>query len=214
MLVSYRAENVGSLLRDWELLQARAAHASGKLKQEELRSAEDRAILQAIEGQRNTGLQIFTDGELRRGSWLTDMADAVEGFVPDRVILDWKGPGGGPEGSTAQAVGAKLRKIRKMTGHELPFLKKSAPGPFKITLPSPSNFMVSSYKRGISDGFYPSHAALLQDLVEIVRDEIQWLVSEGVSYIQLDAPFYSHYLDPQQRERMRHDGLDPDVEFE
>jgi 5-methyltetrahydropteroyltriglutamate--homocysteine methyltransferase len=214
MLVTYRAENVGSLLRDRELLQARAAHASGKLKQEELRSAEDRAILQAIEGQRNTGLQIFTDGELRRGSWLTDMADAVEGFVPDRVILDWKGPGGGPEGSTAQAIGAKLRKIRKMTGHELPFLKKSAPGPFKITLPSPSNFMVSSYKRGISDRFYPSHAALLQDLVEIVRDEIQWLVSEGVSYIQLDAPFYSHYLDPKQREHMRHDGLDPDVEFE
>ena len=73
--------------------------------------------------------------------------------------------------------------------------------------------MVSSYKRGVSSRFYPTHAALLQDLVEIVRDEIQWLVSEGVTYIQLDAPFYSHYLDPIQRGRLERDGLNPDEEF-
>jgi 5-methyltetrahydropteroyltriglutamate--homocysteine methyltransferase len=47
-----------------------------------------------------------------------------------------------------------------------------------------------------------------------VRDEIEWLVSEGVSYIQFDAPYYSHYLDPQQRERMKAQGRDPDSELE
>ena len=73
--------------------------------------------------------------------------------------------------------------------------------------------MVSSYKRGVSSRFYPTHAALLQDLVEIVRDEIQWLVSEGATYIQLDAPFYSHYLDPIQRGRLQRDGMNPDEEF-
>ena len=91
---------------------------------------------------------MVTDGEMRRGSWLTDMADAVEGFVPERVVLEWKGPGGGAEGSTAHAVGAKLRKARKLTAHEVPFLKKNARAPFKVTLPAPSNFMVSSYKAG------------------------------------------------------------------
>ncbi len=210
----YRAENVGSFLRPPDLLKARLAHSQGQLKIEELRTAEDRAILQTFDGQRNVGAQIFTDGELRRASWLTDMADAVEGFVADKVILDWKGPGGGFEASSAQAVGAKLKKVRKLTAHELPFLKKSAPGPFKITVPAPSNFMVSSFKRGVSSRFYPNHAALLQDLVEIVRDEIQWLVNEGATYIQLDAPFYSHYLDPIQRGRLQRDGLNPDEEFE
>jgi 5-methyltetrahydropteroyltriglutamate--homocysteine methyltransferase len=214
MTTPYRAENVGSFLRPPELLQARAAYASGKSTQDELRAAEDRAILQTFEGERRAGLPIYTDGELRRGSWLTDMADAVEGFVPDKVMLDWKGPGGGSEGSTAQVVGAKLRKVRKMAAHELPFLKKSAPGPFKITLPSPSNFMVSSYKRGITDRFYPSHADLLRDLVEIIQDEIRWLVAEGATYIQFDAPYYSHYLDPKQRDHMRTIGLDPDEQFE
>ena len=160
------------------------------------------------------GLDVVTDGEMRRGSWLTDMADAVEGFVSERVPLEWKGPGGGVEGSTAHAAGAKLRKLRKMTGHEVPFLKKNAHGPFKVTLPAPSNFMLASYKTGITDKFYPTHADLLKDLVEIVRDDVKWLVSEGVQYIQFDAPYYSHYLDPLQRAKMRQAGRNPDKELE
>jgi 5-methyltetrahydropteroyltriglutamate--homocysteine methyltransferase len=210
----YRAENVGSFLRPPELLQARAEHAAGRLSAEKLRAAEDAAILMTFEGQRRCGLRIFTDGELRRASWLTDMADAVEGFVADKVIMHWSGPGGGDEGSTAQVVGGKLRKLRKMTAHEIPFLKKHSPGPFKITLPAPSNFMIASYKPGVSEKFYKFHADLLAELVEITRDEVRWLVNEGVTYVQFDAPYYSHYLDPKQRERMRAAGLDPDAEFD
>ena len=213
MATRFRAETVGSFLRPPELLKARIAHSEGKLKLEELRLAEDRAILSVFDGQKRAGMQVFTDGELRRGSWLTDMADAVEGFVADKVILDWKGPGGGFEASSAQAVGANLKKTRKLTAHELPFLKKSAPGPFKITVPAPSNFMVSSYKRGLTTRFYPTHAELLRDLVDIIRDEIKWLVAEGATYIQLDAPFYSHYVDSIQRGRLEREGLQPDEEF-
>ena len=210
----YRAENVGSFLRPPELLQARTDYASGTLSADKLHAAEDAAILMTLAGQRRCGLPILSDGELRRGSWLTDMADAVDGFVSEKVMLDWKGPGGGLEGSTAQVVGGRLRKVRKMTAHELPFLKKHAPGPFKITLPSPSNFMIASYKAGVSDKFYRTHADLLKELVEFTRDEVRWLVGEGVTYIQFDAPYYSHYLDPQQREQMRAAGFDPDAEFD
>lgn len=120
----------------------------------------------------------------------------------------------GLEGSTANAAGAKLRKVRKMTGHELPFLKEWAGAPFKITLPAPSNFVLASYKKAISEPFYPTHADLLRDLVDIVRDDIRWLVAEGTRYIQLDAPYYSHYLDPKDRDDMRQRGFDPDDEFD
>jgi 5-methyltetrahydropteroyltriglutamate--homocysteine methyltransferase len=214
MPTSFRAEHVGSLLRSQEVLQARATYGSGGLTLEQLRSVEDRAILQVLERQNELGLDVVTDGEIRRGSWLTDMADAVDGFVSDRVALEWKGPGGGVEGSTALAAGAKLRKLRKMTGHEVPFLIKNARAAFKVTLPAPSNFMLASYKTGITDKFYPTHADLLKDLVEIVRDDVHWLVSEGARYIQFDAPYYSHYLDPQQQARMRQAGIDPDNELE
>ncbi len=214
MSAAFRADHVGSLLRPPELLQARVAHAQGSLPVEQLRAAEDRAILQALEKQRQLGLDVVTDGELRRGSWLTDMADAVEGFVADRVPLEWKGPGGGVEGSTALSAGSKLRKVRKMTGHEAPFLKSNANAPLKITLPAPSNFMLLSYRRGITDKFYATHADLLGDLVAIVRDDVLWLISEGVRYIQFDAPYYSFYFDPHQRARMQQAGLDPDQELE
>ena len=214
MTTRFRAEQLGSLLRPPELLAARAAHAAGKITIEDLRAQEDRAILAAIEKQRAIGIDILSDGEMRRGSWLTDMADAVDGFVSEKVSLDWKGPGGGAEGSTAQVAGARLRKVRKLTGHELPLLKQAAAGPFKITLPAPSNFVLASYKPGVTDAFYPTHADLLRDLVDIVRDEVRWLVSEGVRYIQLDAPYYSHYLDPQQRDKMRAAGINPGKELE
>ena len=214
MSIRFRAEQVGSLLRPPELLRARAAHAEGRQKLEELRAEEDRAIRQALEKQRQIGLDVLTDGEMRRGSWLTDMADAVDGFVSQRVALEWKGPGGGVEGSTANAVGAKLRKVRKLTGHEAPFLKKFAQGPFKVTLPAPSNFMLASYKAGITEKFYPTHGDLLKDLAAIVRDDVAWLIAEGVQYIQFDAPYYSHYLDPRQRQQVKQAGLNPDKELE
>src|SRR5947208_16437888 len=126
------------LLRPPQLLEARTAVAEDRLSAGALRVKEDHAIEEALQKQRQLGLNIYSDGEMRRGSWLTDMADAVEGFVRDKVMLEWKGPGGGTEASTANAVGAKLRKARKLTAHELPFLKNNANGPFKITLPSPS----------------------------------------------------------------------------
>jgi len=210
MASEYRADHVGSLLRPPEVLEARAAHAEGRLGLDGLREVEDRAILGALELQRQVGIGIYTDGEFRRGSWLTDMAEAVEGFVPDRVMLDWRGPGAATEGSTAQVAGARLRQARRLTAHEVGFLKAHAPGPIKMTLPCPSNFMLSSYKPGVSDQYYPTRADLLRDLTAIVRDEVRALVDEGVAYIQLDAPYYSHFVDQRIREHMRQGGVDPD----
>ncbi len=75
--------------------------------------------------------------------------------------------------------------------------------------------MVASYKSGVSDRVYPTRAALLDDLVAITRDEIvSGSSAPACSYIQFDAPYYSHYLDARQRERMRAEGVDPDAELE
>jgi 5-methyltetrahydropteroyltriglutamate--homocysteine methyltransferase len=212
----YRAEQVGSLLRPPELLAARQARAQGRLSLEQLRATEDRAILDALRKQRETGIDIYTDGEMRRSSWLSDMAEAVDGFVPDRVILDWKGPGAKNEASTALAAGGTLRKRRKLAAHELPFLKDAGGSarPFKITVPAASNFLVSSYKEGVTEEFYATRADLLADLVGIIRDDVMWLHAEGAPYIQFDAPYYSYYFDPACRARMRAKGLDPERELE
>jgi 5-methyltetrahydropteroyltriglutamate--homocysteine methyltransferase len=102
MPAAYRADQVGSLLRPPELLAARAAHAEGRLGADALREREDRAILEALALQRRAGLDVVTDGEYRRASFIADMAEAVEGFVDDRVIFEWRGPGGRAEEAKAQ----------------------------------------------------------------------------------------------------------------
>jgi 5-methyltetrahydropteroyltriglutamate--homocysteine methyltransferase len=212
--MSFRAEQVGSLLRPPDLLAARASFGEGRLNLAGLRSAEDTAIRAAVARQRDIGIDIYSDGEMRRASWLTGMADAVDGFVADSIMLEWHGPGGGAEKTTAKVVGARLHKRQMLTGHEVPLMTSLGARPFKITVPAPSNFVPTGFKPGITDQHYRNRDELLADLVAIVRDEVHWLVNEGVPYIQLDAPFYSHYLDPQHREAMRQAGGDPDAEFE
>lgn len=204
----YRADQVGSLLRPPELLRARAAKSEGRLETAELRKIEDQAILGALELQRQVGVDVFTDGEFRRAGWMTEMAEAVEGFVPDRLPIEWRGPGGGIEGSLAHVVGARLRQTRRLTAHELAFLKAHTQGPVKMTMPSPSVFMLTSFKPGLTDRFYTTRADLLHDLARIVQHELKALADEGVPYVQLDAPQYGRYIDQRIREHLRQDGVD------
>jgi 5-methyltetrahydropteroyltriglutamate--homocysteine methyltransferase len=211
---SFRADQVGSLLRPPELLAAREAHAAGRLTLEQLREVEDEAILAALEMQRAAGINVFTDGELRRRAWMSDLADAVEGFTPGHVELEWRGPGGGVEHSQAQVAGARLRQTRRLTAHEVDFLKRHAPGPFKMTVPAPSTFLHAGFQPGVTDRAYPTRAALARDIAKIIRGELLALAEEGVPYLQLDAPFYSTYLDATLRDRLRRAGTDPDLDLQ
>ena len=206
----FRADQVGSLLRPPELLRTRERFKNGALSAEALREQEDAAVLTALDRQRDIGLEIFTDGEFRRGSWITDMADAVEGFVPQSRTIEWRGPGGGAEPSTSNVVGGRLRPRRRLTGEQTAFLKQHAPGAVKMTLPAPSNFWVVSWKAGVSDQAYATRSEMLRDVVRIIRDEVQALIQDGVDYVQLDAPFYGVFIDEQHRATLQQSGVDPD----
>jgi 5-methyltetrahydropteroyltriglutamate--homocysteine methyltransferase len=207
-----RADQVGSLLRPRSLLSAREGFAKGSVSKEALLEVEDEAIRQVIEHQQRVGLDVFTDGEFRRASWITDMADAVEGFVPQSRTIEWRGMSGDrqTEASTSNVVGGRLKPRRRLTGDQIAFLKQHAPGPVKMTLPAPSNFWVVSWKAGVSDTAYASRSEMLQDVVRILRDEVEALVKDGVEYIQLDAPFYGVFIDKQHRETLRQTHIDPD----
>ena len=154
----FRADQVGSLLRPAELLRARERFANGGLSADALREQEDAAIVRALERQKDVGLEVFTDGEFRRGSWITDMADAVEGFIKQSRVIEWRGPDGGAEPSTSSIGGGRLRPRRRLTGDQTVFLKRHAPGAIKMTLPAPSNFWVISWKAGVSDQAYASRS--------------------------------------------------------
>ncbi|HEX6513567.1 MAG TPA: hypothetical protein VF157_14790, partial [Chloroflexota bacterium] len=182
----------------------------GKVDRDYLKYEEDRAIADAIALQRQIGIDVVTDGEYRRGAWMTDVADSVDGFVKHSAVMHWKGPGGGDEPSASHVVGGKLRARKRLTADQVPFLKEGAKGhAFKVTLPSPSGFMISSYRQGVSDAAYPTPADMLRDLSSIMREEVGALVAEGVPYVQLDTPQYSYYGDANLLAELRGLGFDP-----
>ena len=221
MPTRFRADNIGSLLRPQELLEARAAYREGRLDREQLRATEDRSILKALELQKETGVQIFTDGEYRRDIFTADLTQALEGLIPGKttVSFEWRGPGselakGSKEGNLQFVVGAKLRKKGRFTPGEAPFLKQHAPGPFKVCTPAAMQHAVSRYRPGVTDKFYPTIYDMLQDLAIIMRDEVQALIDEGASYVQLDAPSYSTFYDPRRRELLEQSGVDAAAAFD
>jgi 5-methyltetrahydropteroyltriglutamate--homocysteine methyltransferase len=200
MPAPYRADQVGSFLRPGELLAARSSMAA---EPEKLRALEDCHVLRVIEKQKELGFEVFTDGELRRRNFMSDFTDAVEGFdLGDAVARAWQA-GAAKAAATSKVAGivtGKLRAVRRLTGHELPFLKAHSPGPIKITLPSATQFPAISWKRGITDAVYPDQLALLADIVAILRAELAAIAAEGARYIQIDAPRYSYFIDPKWRE--------------
>jgi 5-methyltetrahydropteroyltriglutamate--homocysteine methyltransferase len=212
MTAPHRADQVGSLLRPQELLEARR---DALITKEQLRAIEDRHILRVLAKQRELGFDIFTDGELRRRNFMSDLTDAVDGVDHgDAVARSWQT--GSAAGTTVSSVTGivtgKLRKLRSLTAHELPFLRAHSPGAIKMTLPSATQFPAIAYKRGVTDKVYPTHSALLWDIVAILKAELQTLVADDVRYVQIDAPRYSYYVDPKWRNYIRTEmGLEPDA---
>jgi 5-methyltetrahydropteroyltriglutamate--homocysteine methyltransferase len=193
-----RADQVGSLLRPPTLLEARAAQQAGRLSKADLTRLEDEAILAALKAQAAARQQIYVDGEFRRTGFMTGLPDSVEGFVPDAYVpIAWKG-GTGTEGAspnTQLVIGQRLRPKKRIAKNEADFLKRHAPGPFKVTLPSPVNFAVIFWRKGVSDRIYGSPHEFLSDAAGILATEAQALAREETPYIQLDAPLYTHWAD-------------------
>ena len=210
MPAKYRADHIGSLLRPAELLQARNTNSDTA----KLRALEDKHILRVIERQKDLGFKIFTDGELRRGNFMSDFNDAVEGIDEGVAVARTWQTGTGPSSRPSMVPGTvvgKIKQTRRLTGHEFAFVKQHSPGDVKVTLPTVNQFPAIYYKKGISDKVYPTYSDFLSDIVPIVKAEIQALVNEGAQYVQIDAPRYSYYIDPKWRNYVETEmGVDPD----
>ena len=122
------------------LLGTRAAYTNGDISLEQLREAEDAAVLRALEMQRDAGVDILSDGEYRRPAWSAAVRESLEGLVPnpDPPIASILGQWQGPHGEVARAsvipgtglvVGAPVRQVRRFVEADSAFLRQHAPGP-------------------------------------------------------------------------------------
>ena len=212
--VGTHADQIGSLRRPRELLQARAARARGELSAEQLKDIEDRCILEILRRQRDVGIGVLTDGEYRRDAWQTDINDALAGFSDANSTMRWELPDGSfvDKQMHIQVITGRLRQLRRLAERESRFLVDNCGGPAKITLPSPAFIGGYCYQPGVTDAIYPTRADLADDLVPIFQSELRALIDEGVDYVQLDEG-YTRFSSPDGRARLQVEGLNPEAEL-
>jgi len=205
-MITAHADVVGSLLRPAELRKARDDWIAGRLSHVRFKSIEDRAVDEAVALQEAAGLEVVTDGEMRRLSFQSQMTEAVDGFgawdINAFLWGEWHGDRAAGERRRERpadlgVVGRLVRK-RHLAAEEFVYLRGRTGRTPKITLPSPGLF-VNFWSPEHSRSAYASLEHFLADVVAILRDEVAELVRLGATYIQIDAPHYPLLLAPETR---------------
>jgi 5-methyltetrahydropteroyltriglutamate--homocysteine methyltransferase len=208
--LAIRSDVIGSLLRPQYLKDAREQYHGGRLTAVEFKKIEDRAVDEAVALQEAAGLDVITDGEMRRYAFFGHLVEALEGFDKSAGWSITFRDGEGHEAALERPVVVdKLRWRRQMAVEEFTYLRGRAKKPVKVTLVSAQQ-AAAYYDPDKSKGAYPTRDAYLADLVDFTRREIAELKRLGCEYIQIDAPQYAALLDETIREGYRKRGSDPD----
>jgi 5-methyltetrahydropteroyltriglutamate--homocysteine methyltransferase len=208
--MTYHSEVVGSLLRPTYLVEAREQYAAGQLNAAEFKAIEDRAVNEAIALQEDAGVDVITDGEMRRYAFYGHLVEALEGF--DKYggwAIPFRDETGEQLVLKRPVVVERLRWLRSMCAEEWVYLRSRRRAPGKVTIISAQQ-AAAYYDPEKSKSAYSSRDAYLADIVDFSRREVDELVRLGCTYIQIDAPQYAALLDPQMREGYRQRGNDPD----
>jgi len=208
--VNVHAEVIGSLLRPESLLDARQRYERGEIGTATFKKIEDGAVDEAIALQERAGIDVITDGELRRYAFFGHLVDANEGFDKHG---GWAIPFHDEKGEELvykrPVVVDRIRPKRSMCAEEFTYLRARTQTPSKVTLLSAQQ-AAAYYDPEKSKGAYPTRDAYLADIVDVSRREITELVRLGCTYVQIDAPQYAALLDPDLREGYRQRSADPE----
>ena len=214
----FRADHVGSLLRPASLLEARTAHAEGRLPADALRAAEDEAVRDVVRLQQEVGLQTATDGELRRASWHMDFIYRLGGVskADHSMQVHFENEQGSIDfAPAATAVDDRVRLQEPIFADDFGFLQSVVAGSgstAKLTIPSPSMVHYRGGRAAISRDVYPDLEQFWEDLAQAYREEVAALAAQGCTYLQLDDTSLAYLNDPKQRELVRAQGDDGDTQ--
>ncbi|MGZ3410698.1 MAG: uroporphyrinogen decarboxylase family protein [Xanthobacteraceae bacterium] len=146
-----------------------------------LAQAQDDATLLAIRDQERAGLDIITDGEMRRESYSNRFATALEGVDIDNpgTALDRSG-----HPNPVPRVAGKIRRKHPVEVDDVKFLRANTTRPIKITVPGP--FTMSQQAQ---NDFYKSEEECAFDYAAAVNAEIKDLFAAGADIVQIDEPY-------------------------
>jgi 5-methyltetrahydropteroyltriglutamate--homocysteine methyltransferase len=214
----YRADHVGSLLRPQRLLDARAAHAEGRIDDEELKGVEDDAIREVVRMQEEIGLRSATDGEFRRSSWHMDFIYQLGGIrrVQDNLSVKFHSDEGDIEFTPSAAhVAERITLPEPIFADAFRFLQEQVTTATpKLTIPSPSMVHYRGGRAAIDEDVYPDIDGFWSDLTDAYADQVRALGELGCTYLQFDDTSLAYLNDPEQREHVRSIGGDAEHQHE
>jgi 5-methyltetrahydropteroyltriglutamate--homocysteine methyltransferase len=146
-----------------------------------LEEAQDDATLLAIRDMERAGIDIITDGEMRRESYSNRFATALEGVDIDNPATI-TGRTGKP--SRVPRITGRIRRRRPVEVRDVEFLRRNTDRTIKITLPGP--FTMS---RQAKNEFYDDEEELVMDFAAAVNEEAHDLKRAGADIIQIDEPW-------------------------
>jgi len=227
-LDTIRTDVVGSLLRPAAVIETRKQVDEGKLDAAALRAVEDEAVRAAVKLQESIGLDVISDGEVRRLNFQDSFGEAVEGFdasastvhaYAKRVeggtaLRRWEVPvqEKGTAISHRRPVTSRLRLKRNVPLEEYKFVAGVATKPAKVSLIGPDRIS-QRFDHQNSKTIYSDVDAFMADVVAIEREIITSVVEAGCRYVHIDAPGYTAYVDGPSTDQMRGRGEDPDRNF-
>jgi 5-methyltetrahydropteroyltriglutamate--homocysteine methyltransferase len=224
-LAKIRTDVVGSLLRPEPVKAARVAFDDGKIGADELRAIEDEAVREAVRLQENAGLDVVTDGEMRRLNFQDSFGASVEGYDANRSTLkvyeqrvEGSAPGqrwdiaqmhhAGTAVSHRRPAKARLTLVHNIPLDEYRFVRGTARKPAKVSLIGPDRIS-QRFEYESSTAVYRDMDAFLTDVVAIERQIVTSLVGAGCRYVHIDAPGFTAYVDEPTMAQMRARGEDP-----
>ncbi len=192
---------VGSWPRPGWLLRALHEHLEGRLSHADFDAAADDAVRLAIRAQEDAGVDVVTDGEQRRDNYasfvgglldncqlipLTDLLPYVDDPAKFQRELDSLDV---PASEVRHpAVFGPLGRSRSLAVHELAFARTLTSRPVKVALPGPYLLTRTMWMECISDRAYETRAALAEDVVRVLREELHFLLAAGAALVQFDEP--------------------------
>ncbi len=193
---------VGSLPRPLWLKSLFDEVHAGKIDDSERERLLDLAVPFAIGLQEAAGVDIVSDGEWRRFSYVAVITDVATGFVREHS-------GEGRDGKYWHTVTGEVRAgDPAILARHLTFAKRHSTRPVKVALPSPYLLGVRMWDEGVSRKVYPTREAFMEALVPILRAQVVALAGAGVHSIQLDDPHLCLFVDKDVRAKTQ----DPDAE--
>jgi 5-methyltetrahydropteroyltriglutamate--homocysteine methyltransferase len=227
-LRTIRTDVVGSLLRPAAVIEGRKRFDEGKLDAAGLRAVEDQAVRDAVKLQESVGLDVISDGEMRRLNFQDSFGAAVEGFDASASTLHayarrveggtalrrWEVPlqEKGTAISHRRPVTSRLKLKRNVPLEEYKFVASVAKIPAKVSLIGPDRIS-QRFDHESSKAVYKDMDAFMADVVAIEREIVKSVVDAGCRYVHIDAPGYTAYVDEPSMKQMRDRGEDPAENF-